>query len=127
MKFDGLEEDESPIENEKENETETEDEGEEYEMQKTECEKRGFQPPLAIETIREANWNLISKFAEDATFLGMEELSKIPRKFDFPFCHPGPEHTDETGDWFLVDSIVQKVTVRNEDRFVVRWIGYEDE
>lgn len=103
------------------------DEREEYEMQKTECEKRGFQPPLAIETIRKANWNLISNFAEDATFLGMEELSKIPRKFDYPFCHPGPEHTDEMGDWFLADSIVEKVTVRNEDRFVVRWIGYEDE
>lgn len=53
------------------------------------------------------------------------ELASMPRIIDKPFCHPGPE----MDNWYLVDSIVQKVQLKGEKKpyFVVRWVGYEDQ
>lgn len=106
---------------------------EQYIENKRLCQLEGFQPPIHYKKFANLQFRFVRTVINDLQagnkFKTLEELSMIPRKYDKPFCRPGPLKREEWYDWYLVDSIVQEVYLKSAPTpfFVVRWVGYEDE
>lgn len=106
---------------------------EQHEKNKELCKLHGFRRPIPYAKFLKMDFRYVATFSQNTLQLGyrfftIEELSKIKRKINKPFCHPGPEKLCGTYHWYLADSIVQKVMLKNDHfpHYVVRWVGYED-
>ncbi len=92
-------------------------ERERYLNNKRLCTIHGFKQPIHYRKFKTMEFRYVATFnsndlQQESRFLTTDKLNKIPRKISKPFCHPGPEKKCELYDWYLADSIVQKVYVK---------------
>lgn len=93
------------------------------------CTKYDLPPYMTDSSIKNQSWNYTSLYVdavdEKSELFSEIQLQQIERRHPvIDFCHPGPVIENH----FFVDSIVQKLFLKNIDTpyVVVRWVGYED-